>query len=119
MVVKTITERILQFLQYPLFIVGCLVSTIIRLLFPGIRYGNDVTTFVEVGSYADHFNELYASDLFSNYPIVGLLASTGLLKFFDFDIGNYMIALSILDMLNVFLVFFILKMKSSELHSRY
>ena len=103
------TEKLLHFLNYPLFIIGCFVSTSIRLLFPGVRYGYDVTTFADWGTYANKIKDLYSTECFCNYPIIGLLSSTGLLKLFHFDIAQFMIALSFVDLLNVILVFFILK----------
>ncbi|NNC85576.1 MAG: hypothetical protein HKO56_06405 [Bacteroidia bacterium] len=102
-------QRLLHLFNLPLLLVGCLISPIIRILFPGVRYGHDVTVFAEWGTYANSINELYNTECFCNYPILGLLSSTGLLKLFDFDIAQFMIALSVIDFLNVFLIFAILK----------
>lgn len=102
-------EKALYYLNYPLLALGCLVSPILRILYPGVRYGYDVTTFVEVGFYANSIKDLYNGELFSNYPFIGLLSSTGLLKLLNNDIGQYLIALSFIDLINVILVYFILK----------
>ncbi len=107
---KMIKKKIL------LVVAASLFTTIFRILFPDL-YSNDVNIFISWNDFTDTFNNVYNTDCFCNYPIVGLLFSSGILKFFNNDTFPFLIFLAIFDTVNIFIFYKILlktKVKKPE-----
>ncbi|MEZ5007305.1 MAG: hypothetical protein R2728_01640 [Chitinophagales bacterium] len=92
-----------------ILILGALFSIILRLLFPEIYHHYDVAAFIDWAGKTEHFKNLYNTDCFCNYPVVGLLTSAGIVKLFNFNIQAFLYFLSFIDLLNVLIIYWILK----------
>lgn len=87
-----------------LFLGALSVSFIFRIIYPNIYHHFDVSTFVSWGAYLNPVQDVYMTDCYCNYPIVGMLLSTGILEFFDFKIFRFLIFLCFIDAINVVLI---------------
>lgn len=83
---------------------GAIFPVVIRFLFPDLFHHFDVTTFVQWGGYADNMSDLYLTDCYCNYPYVGMLLSTGVLRLFGDSIFAFLLFLAFIDLINVFIV---------------
>ena len=89
--------------------IAALVLAAIRILFPDVYHHFDVKTFIIWGNYADSIRELYNTECYCNYPIVGLLLSTGILKILHNSIASYLYFLVGIDIINLILIYFLLR----------
>lgn len=92
-----------------LFLCALSVSFVFRIIYPNIYHHFDVTTFVSWGPYLNPIQQVYMTDCYCNYPIVGMLLSTGLLEFFDFNIFSFLIFLCFIDAINVILIWILMR----------
>lgn len=90
-------------------VIGGLLPIVLRFLFPDIYHHFDVHTFVEWGKYHDNLSDLYLTECYCNYPYIGMLLSTGILRLFNDSVFAFLSLLSIIDLLNVYLIYRILK----------
>jgi hypothetical protein len=103
-----------------LFIIGLLFSLFAVITLPGFYFHKDLETFWAWSQYWNNdWREIYTSCSECNYPIIGMASSVGLLGMFrNFGYENavfvYRLFLGLVDGLNVFLVFWILKKLSIE-----
>lgn len=93
---KTKIDRVILF-------AGALLPVILRLIFPDKFHHFDVTTFVEWGKYSDNMKDLYLTDCYCNYPYIGMLVSTGIMRLLGNSIFAFLLFLSLVDLMNVFL----------------
>lgn len=87
---------------------GILFPIVLRLS-TGIYHNYDVETFAQWSPYLSPLRNTYLTDCYCNYPIFGLLFSSGIIQLFGGSIFGYLIFLSFVEALNVFLVWKILK----------
>ena len=99
----------LRKLDVGIFLLGGLLPLIVRLIFPETYHHFDVETFVKWGGYHDNLSDLYITDCYCNYPYLGLLMSTGLLRLLGDSIFAFTVVLALFDFLNVYLISRILK----------
>lgn len=93
-----------------LFLCALSVSFVFRIIYPNIYHHFDVTTFISWGPYLNPIQNVYMTDCYCNYPIVGMLLSTGILEFFDFKIFSFLIFLCFIDAINVVLIWFLMRL---------
>lgn len=93
-----------------LFLCALSVSFVFRIIYPNIYHHFDVTTFVSWGPYLNPIQNVYMTDCYCNYPIVGMLLSTGILEFFDFKIFSFLIFLCLIDAINVVLIWVLMRL---------
>ncbi len=96
-------------IDFLILLLGAIFPIILRFLVPNIYHFDDVGAFVGWAQEAEHFKDLYASECFCNYPVIGLLSSTGLMRIVNSNIAHFLLALTIFDFVNVFLFYSILK----------
>lgn len=92
-----------------ILLLGGLLPVIVRFAFPDTYHHFDVHTFVEWGKYHDNLSDLYLTDCYCNYPYLGMLLSTGLLRLLNDSIFAFLSVLAIVDLINVYLIYRILK----------
>jgi hypothetical protein len=93
-----------------LFLCALSVSFVFRIIYPNIYHHFDVTTFVSWGPFLNPIQQVYMTDCYCNYPIVGMLLSTGILEFFDYHIFSFLIFLCFIDAINVVLIWALLRL---------
>lgn len=89
--------------------VGMLFPFIIRLLFPDIYHHFDVGAFNEWIPYTHPFSDVYQTSCYCNYPIVGMLLSSGVMDLLGGSITAFLLFLSFFESLNVLLFYVLLK----------
>lgn len=92
-----------------IFVVGVLISTVLRGIFVGFHHEYDVYTFAQWAPALEEFKSVFTTDCFCNYPLLGLLFSSGAINFFGGSITAFLFYLSLIDALNVVLVYILLK----------
>ncbi|WGK68332.1 hypothetical protein P0082_07535 [Candidatus Haliotispira prima] len=92
-----------------IFALGGIFSFILRYFLPKFWHGYDVGVFVQWAKVSENFKDLYNSDCYCNYPVLGLLSSAGLLQLLNYKILSFLYVLSFIDLINVVLVYFILR----------
>ena len=80
----------------------------LRLAFPDVYHRFDVGTLASWADFTHPFRDVYLTDCFCNYPIVGLVASTGVIRGLG-DIPSYLFVLAAVETLNVAVVYAILR----------
>lgn len=107
-------------IKHYLFIgVVLLFPVLFRILFGSTYHSFDVGTFNEWIAYTHPFQTVYQTDCYCNYPIIGLLLSTGMMKIMD----NYLfffLYLAFFESINVLLFYKLLsswKIKRKRLYS--
>ncbi|MEZ5002975.1 MAG: hypothetical protein R2730_08050 [Chitinophagales bacterium] len=96
-------------LDIVLLIFGAVFSLVLRMLYPDFYHHDDVNAFVDWAGKTEHFRDLYSTNCFCNYPIIGLLSSAGIVKLFDFNVPAFLYFLTMIDLLNVLVIYWILK----------
>ncbi len=97
--------------NYGVFVLGTSISLLLVLLMPELHHPFDTGVFVGGLEYVkDGYQDVYLTDKCSNYPFLGMMASTGVLDFFDGNIEAYQVFLALIDGLNVLLCFLILRL---------
>lgn len=91
------------------FTVGILISTLLRTIFVGFHHEYDVYTFAEWAPAVSDFKSVFTTECFCNYPLLGLLFSSGALNAFGGSTTAFLFYLSLFDALNVLLVYILLK----------
>ena len=99
-----------KFTSRTIFLLALSVSFIFRFIYPNIFHHFDVTTFVEWGKSFDPIQDIYMTSCYCNYPVLGMILSTGILKLFDYQIFSFLIFLCFVDAINVLLLLFIIKL---------
>ncbi len=94
---------------------GAFFPVILRVVFPNVYHGGDLSTYLEWASQTTSLKEIYNTNCYCTYPFVGLLASVGLLKLVHANVFIFLLLLSFIDCINVFLIYFIL----TKLNIRY
>lgn len=90
-------------------LLGILFPFVVRLLFPEIHHEYDVKTFVEWTAFSNPFQAIYTTDCFCNYPVIGLLASTGFLSCVGNNLLYFFLFLAFVESINVWLFWKILQ----------
>lgn len=99
---KTIVSRI--------FYIGAILLPIsIRLLLPNLYHHFDVHTFKDWISATEPWRNIYLTNCYCNYPIVGLFFSTGIIQLMGGSIFLFLCFLAVVDALNIFLLFKLLQ----------
>ncbi|MBI2257303.1 MAG: glycosyltransferase family 39 protein [Flavobacteriia bacterium] len=101
--------RIIRKYDNVVFIFSFFVSIIIRFIFLDKYHQYDVSTFLEWSHFLSPIRNVYLTDCYCNYPILGLLFSSGIIRLFSFQIEPFLYFLSLIDALNVLLVYQIFK----------
>ncbi len=92
------------FYSWTIFLTGITISLILRLLFPEIYHHFDVHTFEEWIPYVKDLKQVYTTSCYCNYPVLGLLLSSGIMHLLG-GVSSFLIFLAIIDGLNVFLIY--------------
>lgn len=82
----------------------------LRLLFYSVYHSFDVGTFENWTPYLTPFREVYTTDCFCNYPIIGLFLSSGMMKILFGSYFLYFAYLSLVESLNALLFYKILNL---------
>ena len=90
-------------------ILGICFPFAVRLLFPEIHHDYDVKTFVEWTTFSTPFQAIYTTECFCNYPVIGLLASTGMLNCVGNNLFYFFLFLALIESINVLLFWTILR----------
>jgi hypothetical protein len=102
-------------LQYAVLLLGVSISTIMVLVFPNLYHFWDVPEFFRWAKiWSEGWTAIYSGCVRCNYPIVGMLSTAGwisLLRLADTPDPalSFRLILSIVDGLNVLLIYFLLK----------
>ncbi len=103
-----------------LFFVGLLISTFAVISLPGFYFHKDLEAFWTWGQYwKNGWRDIYVTCAECNYPIIGMVSSAGsigLLSNLGYEkaVFIFRLFLGLVDGLNVFLVFWLLKKLSVE-----
>lgn len=91
------------------FGLGVTISILLRLRFPNLYHHFDVETFKEWIPFVSDLKSVYSTSCYCNYPALGLLLSSGVMSWLGNSIYAFLIFLSLIDAINVVLVFLILR----------
>jgi len=102
-------SNILKKFELYFFILAVFVSLIVRITFPSIYHYFDVHAFLEWSPFFNPIKDVYLTSCYCNYPILGMMLSTGLIQLLNDSIPNFLVFLSFIDGVNVFLCYLILR----------
>jgi hypothetical protein len=91
-----------------LFLFTLFLPFIFRLYNQTFYHFYDVITFKDWSTFIVSFRSVYLTNCYCNYPLIGLLTSSGMLHFFNGNIGNYLLFNSLIEACNGILIFLIL-----------
>ncbi len=90
---------------YVLLFAACILPLTLRLLFPDTYHHYDVHTFQQWGDFHDNMKDLYLTECYCNYPYLGMLLSTGLIRLLGDAVFPFLVVLSFVDMLNILILY--------------
>ena len=96
-------------IAWAVFILAAISPFVLRFLYPDTYHHYDVNTFAQWGLYHDNLSDLYLTECYCNYPYLGLLLSTGMIRFLGGSIFSFLIFLAIVDFINLSLIYAILR----------
>ena len=96
-------------LHWIIFFIALIGPLLTRILYPGFYHLFDVSTFKSWSAFTTPWRNVYLTTCYCNYPIVGLLLSTGVIELLGNSITNYLMFSACIDGINVIVIYLILK----------